>query len=414
MERLQRAQAVPPAQRTPEVAAFVEAMQLDEEVCELLPLRLAPSDADGINFQSALPADEATAQRVLLAIRHLVRIFYICGDIENNLVLCHIWVYQKRGCGPYPPMDQCHTELRALIRRSSGAIAAGTFLWLFAAIDFNPHLQNLEKATALQQLGDALAAADQESFDQQLRQLQGVTATADSNLLITCRQLQWTCCLQAKRRAMQALEEAHGPAEKALALALPLRAAETMIQLEPSNPSSLRAAAKAVERNPNENPLAHCSAMLGKHLQCYNEAKRQRHFQSAVCASSAAVCLAAKLLTSGGGVALGRSTAKAAVEAFHEAEASFQPIKRLLPEVWVKEGTAMAAGARHVLPSVQQFVGKPATAQQRSTAQRSAAAALSTLAEICPPPGMPRCTGCGKRAQGLRKCSRCRRVGYCR
>ena len=45
--RLTRATAVPPAERTPEVAAFVESMQLLREVRELLPLT-----ADG---EAALP-----------------------------------------------------------------------------------------------------------------------------------------------------------------------------------------------------------------------------------------------------------------------------------------------------------------------------------------------------------------------
>ena len=75
--RLQRAQAVPPAQRTPEVAAFVEAMQLDEEACTLLPLVMVPG---ATTASPVLPATEATAQRVLLAVIKLYRMDYICGD----------------------------------------------------------------------------------------------------------------------------------------------------------------------------------------------------------------------------------------------------------------------------------------------------------------------------------------------
>jgi hypothetical protein len=54
--RLARATAVPPAARSPEVAAFVEAMQLLREACELLPL-----NADG---SPALPNTPANQRKV--------------------------------------------------------------------------------------------------------------------------------------------------------------------------------------------------------------------------------------------------------------------------------------------------------------------------------------------------------------
>ena len=56
--RLARAQAVPPAERSPDVQAFLTSVQLCQEICELLPIR-----PDG---QAALPSarrDPATARR---------------------------------------------------------------------------------------------------------------------------------------------------------------------------------------------------------------------------------------------------------------------------------------------------------------------------------------------------------------
>ena len=38
-KRLSRAQAVPPAERSPEVQAFIESVQLGRQICDLLPLR---------------------------------------------------------------------------------------------------------------------------------------------------------------------------------------------------------------------------------------------------------------------------------------------------------------------------------------------------------------------------------------
>ena len=136
--------------------------------------------------------------------------------------------------------------------------------------------------------------------------------------------------------------------------------------------------------------------------------------------SSTAVGVAgAILLYPGGGAALHRSAARAAVAAFHEAETNYQPIKRLLPEQWISMGAANAAGAREVLPRVQQFIDERGPHRQRTAAQRTAAqrtAQDTLLAQIVnlPQLAQARCAGCNQLAQGLRKCSRCRRVGYCR
>jgi hypothetical protein len=54
--RLARATAVPPTERSPEVAAFVEAMQLLRDARELLPLT-----SDG---EAALPSGPATLRQV--------------------------------------------------------------------------------------------------------------------------------------------------------------------------------------------------------------------------------------------------------------------------------------------------------------------------------------------------------------
>ena len=54
--RLARAQAVPPAERSPDVQAFITSVQLGEEACQLLPLTRGG--------QAALPLrNPATARR---------------------------------------------------------------------------------------------------------------------------------------------------------------------------------------------------------------------------------------------------------------------------------------------------------------------------------------------------------------
>ena len=57
--RLARAQAVPPAERSPEVQAFITSVELGRQACELLPLRQSGGEA-----RAALRLDDpATTHR---------------------------------------------------------------------------------------------------------------------------------------------------------------------------------------------------------------------------------------------------------------------------------------------------------------------------------------------------------------
>ena len=161
---------------------------------------------------------------------------------------------------------------------------------------------------------------------------------------------------------------------------------------------------------------------LGPKLQLlirgYEEAKRQHHQLRAVLFSGAAVMhigghLGDLLGCDGRPTALSPSTARAAVEAFEEAEASYRPIKPLLPEMWVTEAAALATVVRQAMPQVLRFIAEPDVPQQPSSSSQPAApfaAMMHSLTQLAE----PRCAGCGKQAQGLRKCSRCRQAGYCR
>ena len=60
--RLARAQAVPPAERSPEVQAFITSVELGRQISELLPLR--QSGRGGSEARAALPlGDPATTRR---------------------------------------------------------------------------------------------------------------------------------------------------------------------------------------------------------------------------------------------------------------------------------------------------------------------------------------------------------------
>ena len=153
----------------------------------------ADDDADFF-IGPGLPAAKATARHVLLATLKLVRMVYVCGDLIN-----HLEVYLKRGCGAaFPPTERCLAELGALLRRNGRASALGTYLWMYAAAYADQTESHLEKAAVLRQLGDALAAADLGSLDQQLGELQEAASTTSStDLLITSKQLRRACYFAA-------------------------------------------------------------------------------------------------------------------------------------------------------------------------------------------------------------------------
>ena len=363
------AQAVPPAQRSPEVAAFIETMQLDEEARALLPLSRVCGSADAaaaivslddeLVLSPVLPAAEVSAQRVLLAALKLLRMTYVCGDhrLFSRKIRNHLLVYVSRGCGAaYPSLERCIADLGALLRRDGGrANAVCSYLWIYAAVYASPTASRSVKAAALQQLGDALAA-DLDSLDRQLGELQGVASTTSSSaLLITSRQLRWTCYLAAYQCAEKAKRGTTGN-DAALALRMLAHCSSKMMQLEPLNLSSLLAEATEVARN-IPSGLAPGLQLL---IQGYEEAKQQHQQLRALKISCLAVTTIMTLLLASGALpAPSSSMARTAVEAFEEAEASCRPIKRLLPETWVSAAAACATVARQTLPEVLRFIAEP-------------------------------------------------------
>ena len=293
--RLQRAQAVPAAQRTPEVAAFIEAMQLDEEVCELLPLAAGA----GGNPQPALPLNTAAAERrVLLAIISFSKMKHVASSWNPPSFKgrAHLSVYLAYGCSErLPPLAHCISaaERRLLLRHNSNAQDVGCYLWLFAVADFCPVSLLMETVKALEQLGDALGAADQESLDQQLRQLQGDASTAGSGLLVTSKQLQWICFLGMYYLSANIMEPflMQTDSERiAEANRVKARGASMMVQLEPGNPFSRAAASGLSVVNPSNDPARATGEAIQLELRACEEAKRQHRYLRAI-SPAATQCL---------------------------------------------------------------------------------------------------------------------------
>ena len=230
---LQRAQAVPPAQRSPEVAAFVEAMQLGEEACALLPLVRVPSAPAAVLVRPALPATEATATACCWQPQTGQDGLCVRRHQPFQKIVGHLEFYLMRGCGAtYPPSERCTAELGALLRRNDDS-ALGPYLWMYASAFIGFRTSHLETAVALQQLGDALADADLGSLDRQLGELQGAASTTSgSDLLITSRQIRWACYLPAYQHASSAKRETQG-SDAELAARMRVHCASNMKQLEP-------------------------------------------------------------------------------------------------------------------------------------------------------------------------------------
>ena len=270
----------------------------------------------------------------------------------------------------------------------------------------------------LRGLGEALGNADLESLDQQLCQLQGDTAATS---VVTSRQLRWTCCLEASVFATQAVgdlgTDPQGELTHDAQVAAQTRvcSATTVRQLEPQNPVSLHFVGSCLKDCTATSYFSVLATSTQLKLEASQAAIGQRQYLRALRYSSSSLSIIGQLLALGDIAAPSRSTARAEVESFQEAEAGYLPIKRLLPEQWVAVGKSLATMARQALPRVMQYVAEGGPPLQSTAAQSShIAAGFAALAEQLQQAGDVRCAGCGTAAQGLRKCSRCRQAGYCR
>ena len=150
--------------------------------------------------------------------------------------------------------------------------------------------------------------------------------------------------------------------------------------------------------------------MVSSYLRAAEEAQQQRRYLLAVLAGSGAV---ARSISLPGNYIVGdrrfiSGIAQTALAALDSAEAALSQVKNLLPQVWLNQVSVLASTARKEAPAVRivlpgQSVPPPCQDQQFVAAYEGLCRAADTL-----------CGGCDKRAAGLRKCARCRTIGYCR
>ncbi|KAL4440133.1 hypothetical protein ABPG75_003134 [Micractinium tetrahymenae] len=253
MPRLARARALPPEQRSPEVAAFVAGMEIDDQVPALLPLR-----PDG---SAALPLHSAeTEARVLLA--HMC-ILGVLHALPWGLTMCHVL------CGdrmlPYAPTfaGLLAAQLMSNSPGSSGsgqrpssqqhppALLMHCLLQAWGCLlQGDKQLEALEDASqALVQLsGEGRAAEVQHSLrhleEQQRRLLPG------AGPLVTVQQLRCLCQCLVLRATRDLCMDEQGDAplpagREREALARAEAAAAEALRLEPDNPKVHCLAAEA-------------------------------------------------------------------------------------------------------------------------------------------------------------------------
>jgi hypothetical protein len=422
--RIERAAAVPPQERNPEVAAFVESAQLVREVCQLLPLTRTgrPALQSGKVLQRQLLLTQAKLARAALVLPATVPGVGDCNTKRHlDAYMGHIntmavRVQQRQLDGPALPFALlAHNRLRetAMARDHFGAVSQG---------------RNLA-----QMLGEA---SFQQAFDQEMQQLAG----SEGRPLFTARQLEYSCCCIVAQRGVAVMdglrrqwqkqqldgEDVTSPlleAQEAAVREVASWSSEAMLRLEPEQPQSwFLAAAQQTDRH---RPESLCEA-LEMNARAIQLAQQQRSNLWVLQAGTQALMLVA---VKGSYTDVDRATLESALALVQQLPSELKRCRWVLPEAWVKLAEALVATSQDYAAIIQGnsqrllHTGSGTGSSSASTAgndslslkevhSRAAAVGRATVGFLdrksC------KCHGCGRQAMGLRKCARCRQAHYCR
>lgn len=258
-------------------------------------------------------------------------------------------------------------------------------------------------------------------MDRQLQQLFAAAPSGSGAQPLTAHQLRYALCV----RINSLLGQMDVPGQKLPeALAAWRHASGVMLALEPDSPRSLLLATNV--------PALPGAAGAAQYL------KEQRHLQRGLalaCQQGSAfweTSCATRLLTWLVADATGSAETPVQPHELAEAIAAARRVPRLvqrcrrrLPEVWVRAIEGDVGSVARVLPVAEaqlrllQAGGRPLAEQAAllSAVQRAKAAArVQRAAAGRAPTGndASRCDNCGQMSVGLKRCSRCRSVSYCR
>ena len=395
--RLRRASAVPPAERSPEVAAFVDSVGLlREAVCEQLPLTWT--------LQISKPAlavdDPSTQRRLLVALYSTAWAEYVCPDkpVTGKQLEQHVARYLLDSGG----VEFSMAASQGGPGSGGGATPIGRdarfsqLAWVLVCIVrsiFDGRLGDFYKAaTAGHRVATLLATPDWESeCRRQLKQLRREHQEQHPQLRplppLTVQQLRYLCCLMVASAGSHILQtHAHPEAarlvnnpgcpavtEAQVAELLPVIASskDALLQLEPHNPMSQMMAAMAVIWENSD----YLQPFLDYYLQAHSLGQQQRSDLWVVRSAAAALSLAGHHPH-----AVSPRSLEAVLTAFQQAGSS----------------RGGASGGT--------------TSQAVAAASDESASIWHAWAHQDP----CQCSGCGERAVGLRRCARCNTARYCR
>lgn len=239
--------------------------------------------------------------------------------------------------------------------------------------------------------------------------------------LLTAAQLQHAACCHLVRTFSKVMgpqfeeERASDPEMAATLLAAFRRCADMLLRLEPHSPKSsfnaahawFQVAATSSSRDQHTEPFIRCLQLF---QLCLQQAQQQRHGFYTAQAGTALLSMvhsAAAL-----GIPVSAASLQAAVEAFRVAEAALKRGKALWPDAWERPLRAVMDAARPGLAGVTaqlRLLRGQTSSQAASAALHSSAGAMIAAAQDSAEQrnvGLSTCDGCGRKATGLRKCSR--------
>ncbi|KAL4437000.1 hypothetical protein ABPG75_004139 [Micractinium tetrahymenae] len=386
--RLARAEAIPPAERPPEVAAFVASVALLRDACRLLPLTAAG--------RPALAWGPATERSLLLGLVRTAHAGYICPlepacDLDYRAhgaayEMSVLWPHVPRASAPSAGRDIASDFLAAAAQLEPLQEALSLRSLVRSDLDLSGRLRAASAAVALLE-----QPAIRRTIDRQLAEVQaGAEPVSRPPLLqVSAAQLLYAAHCDVVVSAAGVTAAARDsrlfgevPTEVPTAM---LRNCQAIERLEPDNPRGLIVAASAASAIPGQEALA---ARLLQRTLCIAR-EHSSDFYTAFAASLVAV----NSLQRPGQLELTGAVTAEVREAVQQAEAALARCKRLLPDWWIS--------------ALKMNLSTPAAAAvQGADPLQNLQAVLAAEHRMC--------AGCNRAAEGLRPCARCRRCYYCR
>jgi len=432
LRRLARAEALSPAERTPDVAAFVDSVRLLRQVCQLLPLT-----ASG---EAALPLHSPATQRQLqLALANFAQACYlspgrpVCelNQSRHLVVYCRGYVLGTLNCAgdaagssSADPKPMAYAPELGQVLLSHAWVAAAGEEWGRAAVLHalqlgKQALTMLEGEQARRQISSQLEEVGEWETAEQLRLQAQVQAQAQARpQAFTLAQLHHATSCAVVQLAMNAscTDIRRMPAGHAAGLpgSAAFLAAATRTQLPGAYvKAATHLVCSAVElRTPKSlTAAASPASLLGErqrgaslYLRSFELARQQGSDFYTAFSPTLAFMEAAAWPAS-----LSRGTVQAIHTAFKDVQPAIRRCRQVLPQPWVEELESSFQAAQKMQGAAQALLQHAASSpdERRQAIQR----VLASMPDDTP----CTCAGCGQHsAVGLRRCGACKKVQYCR